>query len=120
MRGATKLFHYLFGNSRSARFRRPMHRTLSPLLQLPRFLDRRIGFVTAQARNRYGWIKSRFIRQVVSHGAKHVGMTINILRDTKAEIFFIFEHKADYSLPLYLLLFLKRTPVFFFVHDMQQ
>jgi hypothetical protein len=120
MRRTTQFFHYLFGDSRSARFRRPMHRTLSPLLQLPQFLDKRFGFVTAQARNRYTFIKSRFIRQVVSHGAKHVGMTVNVLRDTQAEMFFIFEHKAEYSLPMYLLLFLKRTPVFFFVHDMQQ
>lgn len=115
-----KIVHYLFGDGRSVRFRRPMHRTLSPLLQLPQFLDKRMGFITAQARNRYTWIRSRFIRQVVSHGAKHVGMMINVLRDTRSEMFFIFEHKADYSVPLYLLLFLKRKPVFFFVHDMQQ
>jgi hypothetical protein len=97
-----------------------MHRTLSPLLQLPQFLNQRIGFVSAQARNRYTWIKSRFIRQVISHGAKHIGMTLNVLRDTKSEMFLIFEHKADYSIPLYLLFLLKGKPVFFFVHDMQQ
>lgn len=102
------------------RFRRPMHRTLSPLLQLPQFLDKQVGFVSAQARNRYTWIKSRFIRQVISHGAKHVGMTWNVLRDKKSEMFLIFEHKAEYSVPLYLLFLLRGKPVFFFVHDMQQ
>ncbi len=97
-----------------------MHRTLSPLLELPRLLNRRIGFVSAQGRNRFRWIKSRFIRQVVSAQTIHLGMALNVWRDRDAEMFLVTEHKADYSLPLYLMFLLKRRPVFFFVHDMQQ
>jgi hypothetical protein len=97
-----------------------MHRTLGPLLQLPRLLNRRIGFVSAFARNRYQWIPFRLVRQVVSAQMKHLGMALLALRDRESEMFLIFEHKADYSLPLYLVFLLKRRPVFFFVHDMQQ
>jgi glycosyltransferase involved in cell wall biosynthesis len=110
----------LWGDPRSARFRRPMHRTLSPLLALPQLLGHRVGFISANARSRFHWIPSRFLRHVVTAQYKHLGMALNVWRDRDAELFFIFEHKADYSLPLYLTFLLKRRPVFFFVHDMQQ
>jgi glycosyltransferase involved in cell wall biosynthesis len=117
---AGKWMRRLWGDRRSARFRQPMHRTLSPLLALPELLGCRVGFVTARARNRFFWIHHRFIRQLISAQYKHLGMALNVWRDREAELFFIFEHKADYSLLLYLTLLLKGRPVFFFVHDMQQ
>ena len=40
-------------------------------------------------------------------------MALNVWRDYDAELFFVFEHKADYSLLLYLTFLLKRRPVFF-------
>ena len=89
-------------------------------MQLPHVLHKRVGFVTALARNRFNWIKSRLLRQIAYHGAKHVGMTLNVFRDTRSDLFLIFEHKAEYSIPLYFLLLCKGKPVFFFVHDMQQ
>ena len=119
-RKVAKWARAVWGDKRSARFRQPMHRTLSPLLDLPQLLGHRIGFISAQARNRFKWIPFRFIRQVVSAQYKHLGMALNVWRDRDAELFFVFEHKADYSLPLYLTFLLKRRPVFFFVHDMQQ
>jgi glycosyltransferase involved in cell wall biosynthesis len=119
-RKVAKWTRAVWGDKRSARFRQPMHRTLSPLLDLPQLLGHRIGFISAQARNRFKWIPFRFIRQVVSALYKHLGMALNVWRDRDAELFFVFEHKADYSLPLYLTFLLKRRPVFFFVHDMQQ
>jgi hypothetical protein len=97
-----------------------MHRTLSPLLGLSQLLGQRIAYVSTHARNRFGWIPFRFPRQVVSQQCKHFGMAINAWRDRKTDLYLVFEHKADYSWPLYLVLFLSRRPVFFFVHDMQQ
>jgi hypothetical protein len=97
-----------------------MYRTLSPLLQLPQLLGTRICFISQRARNRFWWIPSRSVRQFVFIRWTHLGMAINAWRDRDAEIFLIFEHKADYSLPLYLVLLFKRRPVFFLVHDMQQ
>jgi hypothetical protein len=47
-------------------------------------------------------------------------MALNAWRDRREDLYFVFEHKADYSLPLYFVLLLSRRPVFFFVHDMQQ
>jgi hypothetical protein len=47
-------------------------------------------------------------------------MALHAWRERKTDLYFIFEHKADYSLPLYAVLLLSRRPVFFFVHDMQQ
>ena len=97
-----------------------MHRTLSPLLGLTQLLGQRIAFVSTHARNRFGWIPFRFPRQVISQQGKHFGMAINAWRDRKKDLYLLFEHKADYSWPLYFVLFLSRRPVFFFVHDMQQ
>jgi glycosyltransferase involved in cell wall biosynthesis len=120
MKQTVKWSHRLFGTRRSTRFRRPKHRTLTPLLRLPELLNRRIGFVTVTGRNRYTWIPSRFFSWVISEQMKHFGMALNVWRDNDAELFLMSEHKADYSLLLYLTFFLKRKPVFFFVHDMQQ
>jgi hypothetical protein len=115
-----KFLRYLAGNPRSARFRRANHRTLNPLLQLPRLLGCRMGFVSCQMRNRFTWIRSRFVKQVVSNGMRHLGMAFNMWRDKTSDMFLIFEHKVDYSLPIYLISWLRRKPVFFFVHETQQ
>jgi len=97
-----------------------MFRTLSPLLQLPKLLGARVGFVSQRARNRFWWIPFRSVRQFVFVRATHLGMAINAWRQRDAELFLIFEHEAEHSLLLYLVLLFKRRPVFFFVHGMQQ
>jgi hypothetical protein len=97
-----------------------MYRTLTPLLQLPRLLGTRIGFVSQRARNRFWWIPIHSVRQFVFIRWTHLGMAINAWRERDAELFLILEHKPDYSLPLYIVLLFKRRPVFFLVHDMQQ
>ena len=97
-----------------------MHRTLYPMLLLPQLLGQRIGLVSAQARNRFKWIPGHLPRQIISASYKHLGMALNAWRDRHCDLYLISEHKADYSLPLYLVILFSRKPCFFFVHDMQQ
>jgi len=90
------------------------------MLALPQLLNLRVGFVSRRARNRFRWIPFRFISEFLFTCHTHLGMALNVLRERDPDLFFIFEHKANYSLPLYLALLFRRRPVFFFVHDMQQ
>ena len=100
-----------------------VHASLAPLLRLPDFIHRRIVFISERTPNRerwYGWLPHRLLRQFAFQQLHHCELARTVWREQNAEIFFLFEHKAMYAWPLYLVLLLKRRPCFFLVHGLQQ
>jgi hypothetical protein len=101
----------------------PAHTTLSPLLELPQLINRRIAFISEKTVDRsswHQWFPSQHGRQILYQTIQCCDMAVEVVKARDAEVFFIFEHKAQYALPLYITLLWKRKPVLFIVHGLQQ
>lgn len=102
---------------------KPAHRTFEVFMDLERVLGRSLTFVSEDTPFRYHyyrWFPSRWLRQVAYQLFKACDMAMAVLRAPRTVAIFIFEHKPQYSLPLYAACLLRNQPVFFFVHGIQQ
>lgn len=101
----------------------PVHTTFSFLLNLEKLIGKKIIYVSelTPKRNKwYSWIPVKLLRQICYQSLTSLDMINTILKGKNAKAIFIFEHKPQYSLFLYLVCIIKNIPIFFIVHGIQQ
>lgn len=101
----------------------PVHTTLTPLLDLPALTGIRISFISERTPDRaylYHWFPSSHARQFLYQFIKSCDMALEVLKAQSPQLYLIFEHKSHYAFPMYVALLIRRKPVLFFVHGLQQ
>lgn len=102
---------------------KPAHRTFEVFINLEKVMGRSLTFISEKTPFRYRyycWLPSRGLRQVAYQLFKACDMAGAVFRAPRSAAILIFEHKPQYSLPLYVACLLRNQPVFFFVHGIQQ
>jgi hypothetical protein len=101
----------------------PVHSNFGILLDIEKVLNKNIVYISDLTPDRskwFKWVPSRLFRLVCYQSCTSLDMTRVLLKSRRAEAIFIFEHKPQYSLLLYLTCIFKNVPVFFIVHGIQQ
>ena len=100
-----------------------IHKNFNVLKALSKKLNKRIAYISEDTPDRsklYGWLPFSALRQICYQVIKSIDMAWALTKAGNVDLVLIFEHKPWFSYILYIVCIIKRKPVFFIVHGIQQ